>query len=196
MTQGDLREFMPTEDEIRARVHLDSNPDTPVARVAEMQGLCAFVRKLEARHAIETGSFTGSFAQAMVLAGAQVFSIDNYQHPPTRQRGPGIFIKTQELWDQVMFIHGDGCRKLPGVRALIPLGSRWVFFHDSDHSYPHVLKELRLAVELGAVGVACHDLEHSVDLGTKAAWDYFLEESGWQGVTAGNIGFATPREEL
>lgn len=187
-----MEPLMPTEEEILARVSLDANPENPVARLREMQLLTAFARALKAEFAVETGSFTGSFAQALALQCPTTFSIDIYSHPPTRARGPGIFLRDPELWNSIHFIWGDGVDKLPHLMQFRPPDRPWVFFHDSDHSYAHVLRELNTAKELSVSGVGCHDIIHNKADGCEAAFDEFVKMNRWVPLKDGNIAFACP----
>lgn len=183
--------LMPTEAEINARVQLDLNPDMPVMSMQESRLLCAVARRAKVRVAVETGSFTGASASAMELAGTTVFSIDNWSCKETQQKGVGCLIRDPELHNRIIWLYGKGVDKIPQIARFFG-NLRWMFFHDSDHSYKNTLDELNMAANYGAYVFACHDIEHSTGEGTDKAFRAFAEGRGMRILTEGNLGIAFP----
>ena len=165
----------------------------PVMYLEDMRMMYAAVRAFGIRVAVETGSYTGMSAQAMRLAGANVLSIDDYSYEFTASRGPGCGIAPSALRDSIQWLVGKGVNVLAALPSHILLHP-WLFLHDSDHKYANVLQELRLAYEMGAAVILCHDVRDWPEDGTGQAFQEFLAETKMEGRTHCNLGIAWRRE--
>lgn len=159
----------------------------PVIYLEDLRILHSTVRTLRMKYAVETGSYTGMSAQAMAVAGARVWSIDDYSYEFTQARGGGCGIQNRELHRSILWLIGRGLEVLPAVARVLH-GAPWMFLHDSDHSYNNALAELNLAKDLGAAVVCCHDIRDWPEDGTDRAFADFVAAAGWPHFTRCNLG--------
>lgn len=200
MTPDDLWRVAPSTheiDQVLARAPEDTGGVFPM-EMEELQLLCAFGRYLDVAVAVETGSFTGSSAIALRMIPATTISIDDHQQPLIRERGPGFWIRDHWKRQTILWVNGRAMPALVAMDGLlnrtpppyhVPL--RWLFFHDSDHIEASVYEELDLAIgKLGALGIACHDVEQGKPIGTDRAFARVVAKYEWPTLTIGNIAFA------
>lgn len=161
--------------------------------------LYAFVRKFRPKIVVETGVQNG-FSSAFILQAihdngeGHLYSIDlpNVTYPKDKSgcmhedrlrkgRETGFVVpdKLRKAWT---LIPGDARVELP--RMLEKLGQFDCFYHDSTHTYDHMMFELSLAWEHISNGLILCD-----DIGWNDAFGDFCKTKNVRGSVLGDIGF-------
>lgn len=115
---------------------------------SELRLLYAAVKILKPDVIAETGVGPGTTSTAILMAsrekGSKLLSFDLGQRYGQAESKPVGFVVPDELRDRWNLIIGDSKETLP--ESLSKFGPIDMFFHDSEHTYDHVLFELETAM--------------------------------------------------